>query len=108
MFSATDRCGNSAYDWKTIEMLRCAGGRCVTSRPPIRMRPWSASSSPAISRSVVDLPQPDGPSSTLSVPGSNANDRPSTARTSPSAVVQCLLTFSATMADKVAVPGSGG
>ena len=50
-------------------------------------------------RSVVDLPQPDGPSSTLSVPSSNANESPSTARTLPSAVVQCLLTFSAAMAD---------
>ena len=36
----------------------------------MRMTPASAVSSPAISRSVVDLPHPDGPSSTLSVPGS--------------------------------------
>ena len=34
-------------------------------------------------RSVVDLPQPDGPSSTLSVPASNANETSSTARTGP-------------------------
>ena len=49
---------------------------------------------------------PTGPSSTLSVPASNANESPSTARTWPSAVVQCLLTFSTTMADN-APPGAG-
>src|SRR6185295_8572119 len=99
MFSATVRCGNSAYDWNTIATLRWDGGSEVTSRPAIDTLPPSACSRPAISRSVVDLPQPDGPSSTLSVPSSNENDSLSTARTSPSAVVQCLLRFSATMAD---------
>src|SRR6476660_6331915 len=80
-------------------MLRWDGGKPVTSRPAMRMRPPSAGSSPAIRRSVVDLPQPEGPSSTLSVPSSNSNESPSTARTLPSTVVQCLLTFSAAMAD---------
>src|SRR6476646_10344508 len=63
------------------------------------IRPPSAASRPAISRSVDDLPHPDGPRSTLSVPSSNANVTRSTARTSPSAVAQCLLRFSARMAD---------
>src|SRR6185437_10928193 len=63
------------------------------------MRPASASSRPATRRSVVDLPQPDGPRSTLSVPASNANVASSTARTTPSAVDQCLLTCSAPIAD---------
>jgi hypothetical protein len=35
MFSATDKCGNSAYDWNTIAMLRCDGDSAVTSRLPI-------------------------------------------------------------------------
>ena len=56
----------------------------VTSRSPIRMRPPSAVSRPAMRRSVVDLPQPEGPSSTLSVPSPSANEMPSTARTWPS------------------------
>ena len=80
-------------------MLRADGGSPVTSRPPIRMTPASAVSRPAISRSVVDLPQPEGPSSTLSVPGSKANVMPSTACTLPPAVVQCLLTRSRAIAD---------
>src|SRR3982751_6135018 len=79
-------------------MLRAAGGSVVTSRSPISTRPPSAASRPAIRRSVVDLPQPEGPSSTLSVPSANRNDTPSTARTLPSAVVQCLLTFSTAIA----------
>src|SRR5574340_234080 len=78
---------------------RFAGGSPVTSRPAIVMRPASARSRPATSRSVVDLPQPDGPRSTLSVPASNENVTSSTARTTPSAVDQCLLTCSAPIAD---------
>ena len=68
MFSRDVRCGNSAYDWNTIEMRRCAGATPVTSRSPIKMRPALGVSSPAIMRSVVDLPQPDGPSRTTSLP----------------------------------------
>src|SRR5512132_368387 len=63
------------------------------------MRPASAASSPAMRRNVVDLPHPDGPSSTFSVPASNANETSSTARMVPSAVVQTLLTRSAAIAD---------
>ena len=37
------------------------GRRRVTSRPPMVIVPELAISSPAISRSVVVLPQPDGP-----------------------------------------------
>src|SRR5438045_1929595 len=52
-----------------------------------------------MSRNVVDLPQPDGPSSTLSVPESSANEISSTARICPATVVQCLLIFSTAIAD---------
>ena len=47
---------------------RSAAERRVTSSPPIRIWPAVAISRPAISRSVVVLPQPDGPSSVTSVP----------------------------------------
>ena len=60
-----------------------AAGR-VTSRPAMRMRPPSACSSPAMSRSVVDLPQPDGPEQHVERARSSANDSRSTARTWPS------------------------
>ena len=41
------------------------GGTSLTTSPPIMMSPSVMSSSPAIIRSVVDLPQPDGPTSTM-------------------------------------------
>jgi hypothetical protein len=95
MFSATERCGNSAYDWNTIEMPRSAGGSAVTSRSPMRIVPAVGVSRPAMRRSVVDLPHPEGPSSTTNEPGSAANVMPSRARDSP----QRLATFSSSMAD---------
>ena len=68
MFSATSRWGKSAYDWNTMEMPRRAGGSPVTSASPIVMRPDVSVSRPATRRSVVDLPQPDGPSSAVNEP----------------------------------------
>ncbi len=47
----------------------------VTSLPPIRMRPAVGSSSPAIRRSVVVLPQPDGPSSAKNDPAGIVRSR---------------------------------
>ena len=76
-------CGNNAYDWNTRLTLRSLAARCVTSSPPMRMRPLLAVSSPATMRSVVVLPQPEGPSSVTSVPGSIVNDTSSTAAKSP-------------------------
>ncbi len=61
---------------------RSFAARSVTSLPPISTRPLVTASSPAAMRSVVVLPQPDGPSSVTSVPGSTANDTSSTATTS--------------------------
>ena len=45
--------------------------------------PSSAASSPAISRKVVDFPQPDGPSSTTRVPTSAVKLTLSTAGSAP-------------------------
>ena len=60
-------------------MSRSFGGSVVTSRPPIRMRPDVGSSSPATIRSVVDFPQPLGPTSTRNSPGFTSNVKSSTA-----------------------------
>ena len=62
---------------------RSVAGSLVTSWSPIRMRPLVAISSPAIIRSMVVLPQPDGPKSVTSVPGSTFSEMSSTARTLP-------------------------
>ena len=50
--------------------LRLAGASPVTSRPSMLMVPPLVSSSPAISLSSVDLPQPDGPTKTTNSPSS--------------------------------------
>jgi hypothetical protein len=66
-----------------MDTSRSAAESAVTSRPPIRMRPSLAISSPAMRRSVVVLPQPEGPSRVTSVPVSIVNETASTAVTVP-------------------------
>ena len=51
-----------------MAMSRSAGGRSLTSVSPMRMSPVVCLSRPAMARSVVVLPQPDGPSITNSSP----------------------------------------
>ena len=48
--------------------LRCAGVSSITDRPPMKMSPLSGWSSPEISRKVVVLPAPVGPSNTTNAP----------------------------------------
>src|SRR5512139_3325000 len=66
-----------------METLRLAGGRLVTSRPLMWMMPVLTDSKPAMSRRIVDLPQPDGPSTTRSSPAWAVKLTLSTAHTSP-------------------------
>ncbi len=61
--------GHSAYDWNTIPVLRLLGGVKVTSLPLKAMDPPVGSMNPAIIRSRVVLPQPEGPSRKNSSPG---------------------------------------
>ena len=51
-----------------MAMSRSRGGTFVTSRPPMMIAPPDVSSSPAMQLSSVDLPQPDGPTSTRKSP----------------------------------------
>src|SRR5581483_9799791 len=52
--------------------------------PPIQISPEVISSNPAIMRSVVDLPQPDGPTRTTNSSSSISRSMPFTAWTLPS------------------------
>src|SRR5678815_882905 len=61
MFCATDMLGNSEYDWKTIPKLRKRAGTPRRLAPFCSTSPASGDSRPAITRSSVVLPQPDGP-----------------------------------------------
>src|SRR3954470_15666738 len=59
-----------------MERPRLAGGTLVTSAPSIRIRPPVTSSSPAINRSKVVLPQPEGPTKTTKEPSAISSDAP--------------------------------
>ena len=62
---------------------RSNGGRPETSAPPSSILPSSGRSKPAIMRSVVVLPEPDGPSIVKNSPRAMSRSTPSTAATSP-------------------------
>ena len=51
-----------------MAMSRSLGARSVTFLSPIHTEPELTSSSPASMRSDVDLPQPEGPTSTMNSP----------------------------------------
>ena len=61
MFSAAVMCGQSAKFWNTMPMPRSFGGTSLIRCPSKRISPSSGVKKPAISRSSVLLPQPDGP-----------------------------------------------
>src|SRR3954467_12354564 len=70
-----------------METPRFAGGSAVTSRLAIEIVPAVAVSRPAIRRNVVDLPQPEGPSSATRWPAGAENVMSSTAAAAPHALV---------------------
>ncbi len=51
-----------------MAMLRSLGSTSFTTLPPIAISPEVIVSSPAIMRSSVDLPQPEGPTITMNSP----------------------------------------
>src|SRR5918999_70513 len=63
-------------------MSRVYAGRSVMSSSSTKMRPSVGRSSPAIIRSIVVLPQPDGPRNEISLPGGSSRSTPATAVTS--------------------------
>src|SRR5947208_16451690 len=87
MFWAAVRCGHSEELWKIIAMRRRSGGTTAVAddrqRSPTQISPASGVRKPATRRSVVVLPQPDGPSSATSSRGFTSSRRLSTAATPP-------------------------
>jgi hypothetical protein len=69
MFAATVRFGNSAYDWNTIPKSRCDAGSVEISLSAWKIRPDVWMSRPAMARSSVVFPQPDGPRKQTNSPG---------------------------------------
>src|SRR3954453_13617681 len=62
---------------------RSYGVRSLTRRPSIRISPAVISSNPAMRLSVVDLPQPDGPSRVMNSPSGTVKFTPEQASTPP-------------------------
>ena len=81
--SSTLRCGKSAKCWKTVVVGRLCGGRSTSDWPSRTISPLVGYSCPPIIRSVVVLPQPDGPSSTTYSPWSMCRLTSSTATVPP-------------------------
>src|SRR5262249_53340280 len=69
--------------WKTKPIFRCWAGRSVTSSPPNNTWPSSAVSSPAMMRSSVVLPEPEGPSSATKAPSATSRLMPFSAELVP-------------------------
>src|SRR3954447_18988746 len=68
-------------------MSRLRGAKSVTSRSPIAIVPSVTSSRPASIRRSVDLPQPEGPTSTRNSPSAISSEMSSTAVTAPNRFV---------------------
>ena len=87
-----------------MPMLRSRGGTCTpcsgaaTSSPPIEIEPAVGCSRPAMQRSVVVLPQPEGPSSTTISPAAMRKLTSSTAgRPTRNCLRRCETISSATL-----------
>ena len=85
-FSDAVRFGSSLKSWNTQPTFRRSIGtfECLSrprSRPPTRMRPDVGSSSLRRSRMIVDLPEPEAPTTKTNSPLSITNETPSSAVT---------------------------
>src|SRR6266496_926587 len=66
-----------------MAIRRCRGVRSLTRTPPIQISPEVGSSSPAIIRRSVVLPDPEGPRRTRNSPSRLSRSTPTTAPTWP-------------------------
>ena len=82
-FSRAFRKGNRASDCQTMGVSRSWTGTSFIRRPPMHTSPSVGASSPAIIRSVVVLPQPDGPMIAMNSPAAISRSRRCTAVKSP-------------------------
>ncbi len=80
-----------------MAMSRSLGGTSLTTRSPIAISPEVTVSSPAIIASSVDLPQPEGPTSTTNSPVSTSRSMPFSTSTEPKRLER-LRTLSEAMA----------
>src|ERR1700693_5340105 len=90
-----------------MAMSRAFGGRPLTRRPPIQISPELTSSRPPISRSKVDLPQPEGPPSTTNSPAATFRSSARSTAVSPKRLLTARISIVCTL-DTSALHGTGG
>src|SRR5919205_4391237 len=90
-----------------MAMSRSLGARSFTTSPSMSSLPAVMSSSPATMFSVVDFPQPDGPTRLMNSPSAISRLKSSTAR-APSGyrLTMWSSTISATFSSSLLGPGS--
>src|SRR5579885_541640 len=74
-----------------MAMSRLEGWRSLTTCPSMRTSPEVTDSSPAMVLSRVDLPQPDGPTSTRKPPFSSVRSMPFSTSTEPNRLLSDLI-----------------
>src|SRR5919197_843339 len=78
-----------------MAMSRSLGGTSLTTRSPMRISPEVILSSPAIIRSKVDLPQPEGPTRTTNWPSWISTETPWITWLKPKALRTSLISTEA-------------
>ena len=81
-----------------MAMSRSLESRSFTTRPSMAMLPPVMSSSPASMRSSVDLPQPEGPTSTMNSPSAMSSEMPCRTLVLPKSFLISLKATEATYA----------
>jgi len=66
------RCGNSASDWNTMQVGRWFAGMSLIRWPRSKISPEVGVSMPASMRSIVVLPQPEGPTMVKNSPSATS------------------------------------
>src|SRR5215207_2745860 len=89
-------------------MSRSRGARSLTTSPPMISSPSEMSSSPAIIRSAVDLPQPDGPTRIMNSPSSMSRFMSLTASKPSANVLVTPSRLSLTSVGSLSLDGAGG
>ncbi|MEZ5294951.1 MAG: hypothetical protein R2697_01345 [Ilumatobacteraceae bacterium] len=89
MLRATFLVVSNAGSGNVSEVLRSRGPAVVTSTPSNTIEPSVTRSRPAIARSRLDLPDPDGPTTTVDVPAGASIETSASARVVPRSTVTC-------------------
>ena len=95
-FSVAVSSGNSWPSWKMKPKCsrrrreRSASLIAATSRPSKNTSPWSGTSTPDMQCSSVDLPEPDGPMTATSSPGSMSREIPASTGPPPKSLVMSV------------------